>query len=428
MRRLQHLDVLRGIAILGILPVNIAFFGLPLAAHDDPTYAVSGSGAEAAVFHLTAFFAEAKFYTLFSLLFGVGIALMRRKAEATGSRFAPLMLRRLGWLWVIGILHATLLWYGDIVSFYAPAGLVLCWAAGWKPSTLAWVGGALVTLPGLLLGGIAGLLGLATLLGGGPPEALSTLTAEPVSTLTVEAASADWGTFLKACATTFLENGNGAFETAVFRDGSYARITGLRTALWGLAMVMAYPLFYGWRIAGMFLLGMALLRAGWLDDPGSRPAPFRRMLWIGLALGVPLQVASIALFAPGDLAGTMPAAFCHYVGSLAMSAAYLGIVCLITPRLSGTRVLAPLAAVGKTALSNYLLQSVLANALFYSYGCALFGRLTRVELLGVTIGIWAVQLSLSGLWMRWFSYGPIEWVWRSFTYWRWVPLRPPAKA
>jgi uncharacterized protein len=405
-KRLHHLDVLRGVAMLGILPVNIAFFALPSgkAALPAPEAPLADVLVDRAILGLFTY----KFVTLFSLLFGMGMMLMWQRSNERGDGYAGLMLRRLFALWALGLLHATLLWQGDVVSVYAPLGLLLCWTAALRAKTLQWLGVALLCVPLLCCACLAAIPDVFE----GDGEVVSTAL-EP---------EAPWPEYVRACVEA-VEGDHPDFETAVFRDGSFARTIVLRLALW-LFYGVAALVYFGWRLAGLFLIGMAWIKAGWFADPEGRPGAFRRLLVLGLAFGLPLQVAAVVVRGEADwTAETHVHELLQYLGSLGMAAAYAAAVCLLVARFGAHGRLAPFAAVGRTAFSNYVLQSVLCGVLFYSYaGFGLYGRFALSELLGVVVAIWIVETALSVWWVQRFRWGPIEWIWRCVTYWRVLPL------
>lgn len=409
--RLHHLDVIRGVAMLGILPVNLWFFAYPMAFGLDPDAHIEPGTANTLSLEVMRFGFQYKFITIFSFLFGTGMALLWQKAQDAGRKYGSMMVRRLLLLGVLGVLHAVFLWYGDIVAVYAGIGLVLCLFAGQRPRVLALIGGALLCIPL----GMLGLLVLVALAGGGSMVAGANPSALDA------AATAPWLEFISA-AFQSLDHGSPGFETVVFRDGSFGRISVLRGIYWASSLLFAYALFYGWRVAGLMCLGMAALRHGWFADPRAQATAFRRLTLWGLVVGLPLHAAALWARGPSGSLGEALAEILMYFGSLGLSAAYVGLLALLVARFGRAWFLAPFAAVGRTAFSNYVLQSILANALFYSYGFALFGSLSPPELWLVAGGIWIVQLVVSSLWLIPFRTGPIEWVWRSLSSGRRLPL------
>ncbi len=401
--RIAALDVLRGVAILGILPANLPSFALPASVADDAVRFMSPAPGEAVAFGLLHALVSEKFVTLFALLFGVGLALQRARA-APGLE--PYL--RLGWRLVLlgglGLVHAVLLWHGDVLFYYAAIGvaaLALSWA---PPRALLALGGMALLVPPLLLESLAR---LGPLLGPGELQEPATLAA--------------------ALAQPDLRGSVGLLgvgaEVHVFREGAYGDMVAARLPVW-LSVAASVALFYGWRIAGLFFLGMAAMRLGLLAPGDHQRRTLRALLLAGLTLGLPIEVwqAVVKAGGPLPLERLLRVESVHQVGSLALAAAYAAAV-LLLPRAWITR--APctwLGAVGRLALTNYLGQTVVCTTIFYSYGLGLFATLTRAQLWGLALALWAAQLALSALWLRRFVMGPVEWAWRSLTWGRAQPL------
>ncbi len=415
--RSRYLDVLRGIAILGILPANLPSFALPIS-NDDPAWVTGGGFHEVLVHQATRLLFDQKFITLFSLLFGAGLWVLRANAEAAGRGFAPRILRRLGFLWGAGVAHAVFLWWGDVLAYYAIFGLLCCWAGGWEPRWLRLLGVILILLPAVMLALAVPVLWIAAPEVAQPPDPI--LTPDGV----VAAVHGSWGDFLSALDRVW----DTRFVAEVYRSGSYARIMVVRTVHWAF-MGVTVLVYYGWRIAGLFLIGLAWAKEGWLLRPEAHREKFRLLLRAGFVVGMPLQAASCALDAGGwgGTAGAVLAELAQYLGSIGLAAAYAGGVGLLCARPALPRGFGLLAKVGRTAFSNYLLQSVLCTFVFYSYGLGWFGRLDRLELLGVGLAVWGIQLGLTAWWMRHRSMGPLERLWRAVTNGEWTAATKAAK-
>lgn len=400
--RIAALDVLRGVAILGILPANLSSFALPAGPASDVVHFMSPAPSEAVAYGLQQALVSGKFITIFALLFGAGLGLQRARAAPGLEGWL-----RLGWrltlLAGLGLAHAVLLWHGDVLLFYATIGLaalLLTWA---PPPALLVVGGAALLVPPLLL---LSLSGLGPALGGdhGPPT-LAAALAEPDLRGSVGAL------------------GVGA-EVRTFREGAYVDMLLARLPIW-LSVVLSVVLFYGWRIAGLLLVGMAAVRLGLLA-PGDRERRVLRWLLVaGLALGLPVEVWLAALRAQGPLPveRLLRIEAAHQASSLALALAYASAVLLLPAARIARAPCTWLAAVGRLALSNYLGQTVVCTTIFYGWGLGWFATLTRAQLWGVAAAIWVLQLAVSTLWLRWFVMGPLEWAWRSLTWGRLQPLR-----
>jgi uncharacterized protein len=386
-QRIIALDVLRGVAVLGILVMNIQAFSMIRAAYLNPTALGNLEGANYWVWLLSHLLADLKFLTIFALLFGAGIVLMSDRQKAAGRPSVGLHYRRMAWLAVIGLVHAYLFWWGDILFMYALCGMVvypLRRLPGW------------VLLPlGLILLGIGSafflFLGWTTPFW--PPEAIQSirLKCQPPA----EAIAA---------------------EIEAWRGGWAAELA-LQAPVTLRMHLTAFPFYILWRVAGLMLLGMVLYRMGLIAARFSR-LTYLLLGLMGLAIGLPIILYGVhRQFAMNWEA---PYSFFwgtqfNYWGSLLISLMWITLVMLVckTPGLqSWTR---PLAAVGRMALTNYLLQTLICTTLFFGHGFGLFGQVERVGQIGIVFAIWVFQLFLSTWWLARFRFGPMEWLWRSLT-------------
>ena len=392
--RIDSIDVLRGFALLGILVMNIQAFAMPQAAYFNPTAYGDLEGANLWVWLTGRMFFDQKFMTLFSMLFGAGIVLMAGRAEARGGA-GRVHYRRMGWLLVIGLLHAHLLWYGDILFTYAVCGMVVYPLRHLSPGRLVALGTTLLAI------GSAPSVGAGMSLPYWPEEALSALTDEAWRP-TPEVIEA---------------------ELAVYRGGWLAQLPSRSGD--ALALQTVLLIFWGlWRAGGLMLIGMALFKGDVFS--ARRSARFYAgLIAAAVAVGLPLQAYGLSL----DFARGWPV-WSFFIGmqfnywpSIAVSLGYVGLVMLVCRNAALHRLTRPFAAVGQTALTNYLLQTVLCTLVFYGHGLGWFGSVDRVGQIGVVAAVWAVQLVASPLWLRRFRFGPAEWAWRSLTYGARQPLR-----
>ena len=392
--RIDAIDVLRGFALLGILVMNVQSFAMPQAAYFNPTAYGDLEGANLWVWLTGRMFFDQKFMTLFSMLFGAGIVLMAGRAEARGGA-GRVHYRRMGWLLVIGLLHAHLLWYGDILFTYAVCGMVVYPLRHLSPGRLVALGTTLLAI------GSAPSVGAGMSLPYWPEEALSALTDEAWRP-TPEVIEA---------------------ELAVYRGGWLAQLPSRSGD--ALALQTVLLIFWGlWRAGGLMLIGMALFKGDVFS--ARRSARFYAgLIAAAVAVGLPLQAYGLSL----DFARGWPV-WSFFIGiqfnywpSIAVSLGYVGLVMLACRNAALHRFTRPFAAVGQTALTNYLLQTVLCTLVFYGHGLGWFGSVDRAGQLGVVAGVWALQLVASPLWLRRFRFGPAEWAWRSLTYGVRQPLR-----
>jgi uncharacterized protein len=392
--RLATLDVLRGVALLGILVINIQSFAMVEAAYLNPTAYGDLTGLNRWVWIVSHVIGDMKFMTLFSVLFGAGIVLVTTRAEKSGRSAAWLHYRRTFWLLVIGLMHAYLLWYGDILVAYALCAVPAFLFRRVRPTRLLLVGLLILAVPSLL-----------TVLFGWMTQASPQAAAESMGT---------WRPGAEEIANEIAAYRGGWLEQMAFR---------VPAAL--LMQSLVFLITIGWRAGGLMLVGMALFKWGVLS--GQRSTGFyQRTLALGYGVGLPVVAwGVVGNFRAGWVmeysmfAGTQP----NYWGSLLVALGHLSAVVLITRAAVAPALTARLAAIGRTALSNYLLQSVLCTALFYGHGLGLFGRVERSGQVLVVLAVWVVQLVVSPLWLRYFRFGPAEWLWRSLTYMKRQPMR-----
>jgi uncharacterized protein len=398
--RIDSLDVLRGFALLGILVMNIQAFSMPMAAYMNPTAYGDLTGANLWVWILSHLFADQKFMTIFSALFGAGIVLMWQRAEARGRKATGLHYRRTFWLMVFGLVHAYLMWSGDILVFYSLCSLWVFWFKRRTPRTLIIVGLlVLLVAPALYL-----LAGYS--MPSWPPEAVDNFA---VFWRPSEAKIAEIiGNY---------QGGIGDQMGSRVEEALNAHIGGF--LFWAL-----------WRAGGLMLLGMALFKLGFFSAELSDRV-YRRCIAVGAVVGLPLVAYGVYRnFAlQWDLSRFFLGSEQNYFGSLLVSLAYAAGIMLVCKHNALPRITAALANVGRMALTNYLLQTIIATTIFYGHGLGYFGQVSRVGQILIVLAIWAVQIPLSAWWLKRFRFGPFEWLWRTLSYMKPQPmLRVPVSS
>jgi uncharacterized protein len=393
--RIVPLDVLRGLALLGILLMNIQAFSMIGAAYSNPTSYGDLRGANWWVWLLCRVFADQKFMTIFSMLFGAGILLMTRRIEARGLPSARLHYRRMGWLLLFGLLHGFLLWDGDILFVYGVGGLVVYLfrkMAPWKQLLLAAV---------LLAVGSGISLGSYYSLRWWPAEQRQELKRDI------------WRP----------TQGQVAHELLAFRAGY---ISELRERAPGeLRSITQGLLFWGfWRATGLMLAGMAMFKLGVFSAKRSQ-ALYAGMIAAAAVAGVPIILYGVhrEIGAGWNFGYSFfVAEQYNYFASILVSFGWLGLVMLACQSAWWLARLRPLAAVGRMAFSNYILHTLICTTIFYGFGFGLFGKVARTGQIELVLAIWILQLMLSPVWLSKFQYGPLEWLWRSLTYGKRQPL------
>ena len=415
--REESLDVLRGFAVLGILAMNIYFFGMPAAAYSNPSLFGGASGLPLVTWVFTHLFFEVKFMTIFSALFGAGLVVMFQRAQAKRRPLAKVYYRRILWLLVIGLVHAYALWLGDILVTYAIAGLLIFLFRRRSPRALIIVGCSVLVIPSLMALGF-GVYVHKMQTAKSEIAALSAAGEEPSEEQQKLAES--WKEMRPQFAPTPEEIEE---ELETYRNG-YIGMVRDRAPRALMMQTTATAFFTLWRAGGVMLLGMALMKLGVLSARRSRQF-YRRCIAWGLGLGLPLVVLSAwdLMRVNWQIPHTVQiSSHLNYYGSLAMALAYVGIVMLGCKSRALPRLRHRLSAAGRMAFSNYILQTILCTTVFYGYGLGLFGHLNRFWLMPFVVAIWILQLWVSPWWLRRFQYGPLEWLWRSLTYWHRQPM------
>jgi len=379
--RIKSLDVLRGVGVLGMLAVHIQLFAFPSLARWNPTAYGDFRGINWWVWLATSVLADGKFITIFAMLLGVSIVMMAGEA---GDRAVPawrVHLRRMLVLLILGLLHAYLLWYGDMLVPLALSGGVVILARRLSPGRL------------LVLGGLA--FATASVLSFG--LTWSTAQSDPVA---LAAWRAQWTPRPAVI----------ALEIAQYRGG-WTEQMAQRVPAALETQTVDFVTRLLWQMTGLMLIGMALFKLGVLSAARSR-AFYLRMGTLGFGAGTLLISLGLwrSFATKWDLLDfALVSQQLHYWGNLFVALGWTALVMLLCQRGWPLR---PVAAVGRMALSNYLLQSVICTTIFYGHGLGLFGRVDRAGQLAIVVGVWAFQMLASSAWLRYFAVGPVEWVTR----------------
>ncbi len=394
-QRIQVLDVLRGVALLGILIINMMSFATSDVVYFNPTAYGSFTGVERLIWMLSHVLADQKFMTIFSALYGAGILLLTTRLEQRGQLARPLFLQRSLWLLLFGLLHLFLLWDGDILVVYALAGMAAYGLRRRAPVTLLGLGLLLLSVHMVLM------LFFGVLLSQAPVADRNEFTAffDPDS----GELAADIGIY------------QGTWGEQVRHRWQQTADTLSTLAFWGI-----------WRAGGLMLIGMAAWKWGVLT--AERSDRFYRWLTV-VALGVGWPVVIGGLWAKMNqdwdvfhvLLGT--GYLYNYWGSLLVSAGYTGVVMLMARKAWWPGIRRRLAALGRMAFTHYILHTLICTFLFYGFGLGLYGQVNGVGQMGIILAIWVFQLGLSPWWLARFRYGPLEWLWRSLTYRRRTAFR-----
>lgn len=396
-QRIVAIDVLRGVALLGILIMNIRAMASIWQTYEQPHALGEVSGLDWYIWIAGYLLADMKFMAIFSMLFGAGIVLMASRMKETGRRPAGLHYRRMFWLLIIGLIHAYLIWSGDILVWYAISGSIVYVAWRWRPRIqvalgvfLLAVGVAFTVVPGQLM----------------PAEEIAEMNEalHPSAERIERQITAFRGSWIEQMP----HRADHAFGSQIFGG-----------------------IFFGfWRAAGLMLIGMALFKTGVFSAARSMRFYVGQFI-AGLAIGMPLVIYGLVRDIEAGFAAEAVfftnAPFNH-IGTVLVALAWVGVVMIVVKAGVLTLLSRCLAAVGQMALTNYLMQSIVCTLIFYGHGFGLFGSLGFADQMYVLFAVWLAQLIWSPLWLQHYRYGPFEWLWRSLTYWRRQPMRRAALA
>ncbi len=437
--RIIVLDSLRGLAIFGIAVVNIQFFAFPLAEVGRWNWQ-QVSFPEGVVRSAIASLANDEFFSIFAILFGMGLALQSRHAQQTNRPFVGLHLRRLAVLLMFGLAHALFLWYGDILALYAAVAFVALWCRNLSGRILLIAAGILFFIPVALH---------LFIIFQGPhvdqqrnfwDQCRDTLQArtqeQPAGNLghpsTSPAATQSIGSRAVAdpdqtSAEHLLNLVNFlADEQRIYLTGTMNEKILHRSIIFFIGGSYIAATHMGWRALAMMFLGIYFVKRRWFDGSDQHANVYRRFLVIGVTCGVVLHGIGAILQITGLHTAWQNGLkiISHYLGSLPMCLAYMGALALLCQRPQWSRRLKPLAAVGRMALTNYIGQSFLFGCVFYGYGLGWFGQTGLLSAELVVLAVLLLQLFISTVWLRYVKYGPLEWLWRVCTYMRLLPILP----
>ena len=386
--RLQVLDVLRGCALLGILLINS--MSILAVKGSTPAFTVQIPFLDRLLQDLILFFVESKFFTLFSLLFGIGFAIQIQSAERQGSAFLPRILRRMFCLFLFGTLHVVFLWDGDILVIYAVTGTLLILFRTLSTRTIKRLVIGLLAIPAALVLAIF----VATLLFRITPSGGEILQAADQSLVTQ---------FANTAATEkLLQSG----FTAGITERIHTYVDLLPLLLSRIPTVLA-----------MFLIGMSLGRSNFVSNMHLHVVAVKRIRFWGLCVGFALMVMIVlsTKFLP-PLSGLIAIIEDQYLAGPLLCLGYAAAISLDFYHHPNRKLYSYFSNVGRTALTNYLLQSLVLTFLSYGWGVGLAMQLSGFEVLAICALLFSAQVALSSYWLSRFEFGPLEWLWRFGTY------------
>lgn len=348
------------------------------------------------LWYLVHLFGDLKFWSIFSMLFGAGIVILTTRCEATGRSAAGVHYRRMGWLLLFGLLHAHLLWYGDILYTYAMCGMVLYFFRRLRPQVLIWLGIA------ALLVAFAISLGFGALLASGTVPEMNEQMKEV------------WAPGEAQIQT----------ELEIYR-GSWLHQLPHRAMSAAFFETFLFLINFGWRSAGLILIGMALYKLGVFSAERSTKF-YLAMLAIAILVGLPMVAYGVHRNEINNWSMEYSFYFgplFNYWGSILVALGWVAAVMLVCKQKDYHGLTRPFAAAGRMALTCYLLQSIIATTLFYGHGLGRFGYFERWQQYLTVAIIWIALLIFASVWLRYFRFGPFEWLWRSLTYLKLQPMK-----
>ena len=453
-KRVDALDILRGLALVGILLMNIEWFNraiISLGGHDTTL-----TGIDHAIGWLIRCFVEGKFYKLFALIFGMGFAVMLLRAKDAGRPFGAWFVRRMLVLLLIGIAHMIFLWGGDILHQYAIAGLILlAWVTYKKtedPKAYLKLALMWLMIPLFLVSFLGSILGMVFNeskyqeiwqndldIYTAVEQQLLTNTdviLEKNDAIDSEESSAEEAiltdeelreiTIAETIEQRKALQADIAEEDSAFMQNSYWQATEYRLGFLGF-MLMFTPIMSLVVLIPIFILGFWLVVTEKITKHQEHHKFFSLLAKVGLCVGIPLNVASILIIQHPAAAisvvlqGVGQTLF--YIGQYLLSAGYLGLVVCALNKQKWQQFFVAFSPMGQMALTNYLMHSVILTSIFYGYAGGQYGEISRAPQMLIVIAIIVTQIILSKWWLNRYRFGPMEWLWRSLTYKQMQPMK-----
>lgn len=404
--RILPLDVIRGVAVMGIFSVNVIGFAMIEAAYFNPASYGGHSGADLALWAANMVLVDGKMRTLFSMLFGASTLLVIEKAEAAGRSGWLTHFRRMIVLLGFGLVHYYLIWFGDILTLYAICGLIIFGFRNMASDRLVALGAAFLLAHMILFGlFVAGQYPLEVAAHApGAPKAVIDAWAQGLGGLDpdTKAIAADQALYL----------------------GSYARFAAHNLANWQSVLANTAPFMLD--TIGLMLIGMAGFKSGFLTG-GWPDERYRRLILPALGLGAAAGLTTVAadIAAHFDVVVLMGAFVVAETPFITIMAAGYAALIILLSRSNGP-LASRIAAAGRCAFTNYLGASLVASVVFYGWGVRLYGSLSRWQAWLLAPAVWAIMLLWSKPWLERFNYGPFEWAWRSLSRRKLQPMRKTA--
>ncbi len=427
--RINRLDVIRGFAVFGILVANIFIY-----AYSSNNIPFADSTLDRFTGTFLSLFVEGKFYALFCILFGMGLALQTRRAEYSGVQFTPVYIRRLILLFLFGLVHGIFIFSADILSFYALIAFLAFPFRKLKAGSLLKVIVVVFSSGFIILGSYSrqhpgeiipkgpnwqNIIDEKKLEASGANSGNSSLAGEKDTedslTFTL--------LFLVPGLTGVTEKELYEFmadEERIFKSGTLKEMILHRFVTYILVNMPLKIVFLGWWVLTLFLTGMYLIHKLFFVESKNLKHNYKKLAFSCLSGGFILQMAGgvSQMFAGSSILIIPVFVIGIFSGSLLMSLGYASVITLIHIKKSHSFLLSSFTSIGRLSLTNYIGQSVICGFIFNSYGFGFLGEIRVIYTLLLTIPVFLFQVIFSNIWLRFFSIGPAEWLWRSLTYWK----------
>lgn len=463
--RVEIMDILRGFALIGICLMNIEWFGRSIT--EIGRFDFSLEGVDWGAGWLVRLLVEGKFYKLFSVLFGMGFAVMLLQAQRKGRPFGAWFSRRMALLFAIGSLHFLFIWDGDILRDYAISGFFLL---GWiyllrvkkmrwadKPVNFLRIGLGFLLLPFIVATFAGSYFGTTrtddVMLKDHQLEvAVEARVAQikqdeslaaPLKQIAVEEKAgtrekpevetddmADDELIIHKSERRFISRHKRELEKqeefAAMKGDSYWATVTHRAGTYFDELKKA-PFFALFMCLPMFMVGYWFVASGVIANIKQNTVLFKGMAWVGTGVGLMLGVAGLAGMAHPETKNIIEfevaSNLIFALSQLFLTAGYIGLFAMMSLTIRGEKLIGWLKPLGRMALTNYITQSLVLGLIFYGYAGGMYGELLRATQVLIVLALIIVQAIVSHIWLRHFKFGPLEWVWRSLTYMQWQSIK-----
>ncbi|TAE51338.1 MAG: DUF418 domain-containing protein [Bacteroidetes bacterium] len=416
--RIAAIDIIRGIALLGILMMNVVGFGL-YKAYSDPTNNGGATGWNLIVWWMNNLFFEGTMRGMFSMLFGAGILIFtaRQTKDLDGSIVTDLFFRRLLWMVLFGAIHCyLLLWIGDILYAYGIIGMFAFSFRHWAPKRLFLGAGVLLLF--LTAWSVSDYYHLTSNYETSIVANQKKSKGEPISQEETKAIE-KWDEKVKEMKAT-PEQLKAEMDA---RSKGYWSIVLHRAPANQQTESFSLYRYDFWDVMIMMLCGMAFFKMGVLKAAKSKRF-YLLMALTGYAIGIPVNYFETLHIVSNQFSviSFLQSWVTYDLGRIATTCGHIGLIMLFIKSGWLPFLQKSLAAVGQMAFTNYITHTLICNVIFLGFGFSMYGKLQRYELYFIVIGIWVFQLIVSPIWLKYFRFGPLEWMWRSLTYWKKQPM------